>query len=126
MSIRDHFSLPLYVRIYINKITIHALDGSGRLLEGEPDTPFSTQRLLIGEFKSAEKTLSDAINRLRSGGILKKSFRAVIHPVDMSEGGLSEVEEKVLRELASSAGAHHFVIHTGSNLSQQEALKLLG
>ena len=125
MSIRNYFSIPLYICVYTDKITIRALDGSDRFLEGEPGTPFTTQRLLIGNFKSAEKTLSEGVDGLRGGGVVKKSFRAVIHPVDMSEDGLCEVEERVLRELVCSAGAHHHVIHTGSILSPNEALDLL-
>lgn len=82
-----------------------ACDGSDRLLEEEPGTPFTTKRLLIGAFKPAEKALSEGVDRLRGRGAFKKSFRAVIHPVNMSEGGLSEVEERVLRELVRSAGA---------------------
>ncbi|MEH6585537.1 MAG: hypothetical protein V7720_03210 [Halioglobus sp.] len=122
MRVRHYFSLPLYICIYINKITIRTLDGSDRFLEAEPDRPFSTKRLLIADFTSAESTLTEAVEKLRGGGILRKSFRAVIHPIEMSQGGLSEVEEKALRELACSVGAHHHAIHIGSILSQHEAL----
>jgi len=41
----------------------------------------------------------------------------VIHPTEMVEGGLSEVEERVLRELALGAGARSVVVHVGLALA---------
>ena len=44
-----------------------------------------------------------------------------MHPMEMYEGGLSEVEERILNELAFSAGAIKVALHTGATLTAKEA-----
>jgi rod shape-determining protein MreB len=125
MAFRDYFSLPIYVRISINRITIDVLHDPVRQFEENSDTPFTTTRLLVGDFKSAEKTLSSGVSKVVGGALIKKSVRMVMHPVAMVEEGLSEVEKRVFNELALSAGAHSVVLHQGDVLLKDEALKLL-
>ena len=43
----------------------------------------------------------------------------------LCEGGLSEVEERLLRELGLSAGAHQVRLHLGKALSAEQAQALL-
>ncbi len=44
-----------------------------------------------------------------------------MHPLEMTEGGLSEVEAKVLREIALGTGAHKVEIWLGEELTPQQA-----
>lgn len=43
----------------------------------------------------------------------------VIQPMEKTNGGLSEVEERILRELAISAGARKVVIWVGNKLTNR-------
>ena len=49
----------------------------------------------------------------------------MVHPLSRVEGGLSEIENRVFRELAPGAGAIVAVIHIGDALSDEEVCSLL-
>ncbi len=124
-GLRNRFSTPLHIQIYANRIRVVTLDLPQRHVESVPEEPFTTDRLLVGNFKSAEKCLVGCVSALIHGKWLGKSFRAVIQPMEMINGGLCEVEERVFSELASSAGAHQVVIYLGGQLSREQALELV-
>jgi hypothetical protein len=44
----------------------------------------------------------------------------LILPMEKTEGGLSQVEERVLQELALGAGARRALVWVGQELSDQE------
>lgn len=41
------------------------------------------------------------------------------------EGGLSQIEDRIFRELAFGAGALKVVVHTGAELTDSQAIRLL-
>jgi hypothetical protein len=59
---------------------------------------------------------------VKSRGLFSAQPRLLVQPLEMTEGGLSEVEERVFLELGEGAGARHVKVHTGPKLSQQAAL----
>lgn len=65
--------------------------------------PFSTTRLLVGHFESAERTLKAAVARAGGRSSFLVSPNVLMHPLEMVEGGLSQIEERVLHELAIGA-----------------------
>ncbi|WP_428636981.1 hypothetical protein [Shewanella sp.] len=69
-----------------------------------PSAPFTTRRLLVGNFAPAEQCLKQGLTELGCLGLFKRP-KLVIQPMAMCEGGLSEVEERCLMELGLSAGA---------------------
>lgn len=62
--IKKLFTSDLYIYIKVSKNRFEAknLSVSGSWESAYPDEPFSTNRLLVGVFSSAEKTLSKLIN----------------------------------------------------------------
>jgi len=46
----------------------------------------------------------------------------VIHPMEKVEGGLTSIEQRALRELASGAGAHKVFIWVGCELTDDEII----
>lgn len=77
--------------------------------------PFTTERLLMGDFPVAERLLS---------GIVKKMVRfirprLIIQPFEMIEGGLSHVEERALIEMGQIAGARKVKIYIGEKLTPE-------
>src|SRR5690349_16304684 len=97
-------SRTLYVRIRRNKLTLRAIE-SGAEVEVSPATAFTTQRLLVGHFANAETALKAGFRNAMGSGWFKPSPDVVMHPLEMTEGGLSEIEDRILRELAIGAGA---------------------
>lgn len=104
------FTHDIYVKISKNRLEAKNL---------------STDRLLVGSFTTAEPALTQLLKGVLPASFLKKKARVVIHPMVMVEGGLSEIEDRVFRELALGAGACTVVLHVGSELSDSAAAELI-
>jgi hypothetical protein len=112
-------SQTVYVRVRRNKFTVRAIE-SGTQIEVAPATPFTTQRLLVGHFTNAESALRDGLREATGPGWFKPSPEVVMHPLEMVEGGLSEIEDRIFRELAIGAGARRVAVWVGPELSDAE------
>lgn len=113
----------VYVQIRKNAFRLRHIE-SRKERDVAAQAPFTTARLLVGQFREAVSLLRKAIGDVAGGGLLRASPVVVIHPVDMVEGGLSEVEERVLRELALGTGARSVVLHVGPTLSDAEVVAM--
>ena len=112
------FSNPVYVRVRKNQFRVRNLKSKQETtFDAQP--PFTTTRLLIGQFIKAEQLLKRALNEMK-GGVFAQAPQVLIQPLEMNEGGLSEVEERILREVAIGAGASKAVVWLGSELSDDE------
>jgi hypothetical protein len=110
----------LYVKVKENILIIKSIK-SGETITLEATTPFSTKRLLIGQFSIVEKLLKSGFDQL-SKSIL--SPIVIMHPLENIDDKLSEVEEKVLKELALSAGAREVKLWVGKELTDEELLNV--
>jgi hypothetical protein len=109
----------LYVRARPNQFHIRRIE-DGKEVVVSSQEPFTTRRLLIGEFLSAEATLREGMARLRPGPVFLSDPVVVIHPLEMTEGGISAVEHRVLMEVAHGAGAKRVTVWVGHELSDEE------
>jgi len=123
--LRKAFSTELYIIVLRDTFKIVKVSEPGSEQVFTPSQAFTTQRLLVGQFSIAEHCLKNAINSVVGKSFISKSIAVVVHPREMVDGGLSEVEEKVLRELCLSAGAKKVAVWTGGTLGPQEVSKLL-
>jgi len=119
------FSLPIYVKVFKNRFELTAYGSSTQTLNVQAITPFTTSRLLVGNFPIAETTLSHAIKQLQGDAFFKKAPAVLIQPMEMIEGGLCMVEEKLFYELALGGGARKVVLHVGSPMNQQQVIERL-
>lgn len=87
--------------------------------EVEVTNPFSHSRLLVADFTKAEKVLQYVVQQTGKSKWLSPAPRIVMHQLEKNEGGLTDIELKVLRELALGTGAREVKIHEGSRLSAQ-------
>lgn len=83
---------------------------------------FTTARLLVGDFKVAEDLLTKLLKEVQATSYFSARPRMLIQPLEMTEGGLSPVEERVFLELGGGAGARHVKLHLGPKLDRQAAL----
>ena len=114
----------VYVRVRRNQFRVRSLDSAAEAtFDAQP--PFTTARLLIGQFLAAENLLKCAVKEMSKGRIFAVSPQVLIQPLEMIEGGLSEVEERVLREVAIGAGASKVVVWVGDELSDAEVREKL-
>ena len=89
----------MYVRVRRNQFQIRNLE-SGFEATAIAQAPFTTTRLLIGQFVVAQNTLKEALKQESKDRLFVVSPYIVIHPLEMVEGGLSEIEERIFREVA--------------------------
>ena len=120
--LKELFISNVYVKIYKNKFTVKNVDKNIGVVINAIE-PFTTTRLLVGEFNNAEKLLKETLKKLFTGQWYAASPIIVIQPMEMIEGGLSPVEERVLRELAFGAGGRKVVVWVGKELSNEEVIE---
>jgi hypothetical protein len=113
------FENIVYVRVKRNSLRVRHL-GSGRDASYQSAPPFSTERLLIGQFTIAESLLKRAFRETFSAALLKPAPYVLIQPLEMLDGGLSQVEERVLTEVAVGAGGSRIVVWVGPELSDED------
>lgn len=118
------FGDVLYIRIYPNKIVIRDVKRDVEISR-QSTSPFSSNRLLVGNFTAADELLRGLIAEIAPKKLLKLPHKAVIHPKEMVEGGLSQVEERLFIELARGTGASKVAIHLGVDLSRDGVLACL-
>ncbi|MEJ2499771.1 MAG: hypothetical protein P8Y65_01320 [Campylobacterales bacterium] len=107
-----------YVQIRENSFTVRCAN-SGKSVSLDADMPFSSKHLLVGEFDAAETLLKQAFKYLQESWLRPI---AIMHPIELIGEKLSDVEEKVLQELALSAGARDVKLWIGEELTDQEIL----
>ncbi len=113
----------VYVQIHKNQFDM-------KYIEEQKDTsltafpPFSTQRMLVGEYGVAEHLFKKGVKELIGSVWIPPLFRIIIHPIEMTEGGLCQVEDRVFQQLASSMQPRTIKIHVGGELSDDEVLTL--
>ena len=110
----------LYVKIKVNSLTIKSMK-NGEIITINATTPFSTKRLLVGQFSIIEKLLTAGFKKLNKNLL---SPIVIIHPLENIDDKLSEVEEKVFKELALSAGAREVKLWIGEELTDEELLNV--
>lgn len=97
----------LYIQIRKNQIILRDVE---RKKEVSGRGHFSNTRLLIAEFFQAEKVLFDLIQQIyprtwRNTLMRTRRFDIVVSALEMNEGGLSQVEERILQEVVAGATA---------------------
>ncbi|MES3020606.1 MAG: hypothetical protein V4857_03370 [Pseudomonadota bacterium] len=115
------FSETIYIKIQRNSITVRNVNSK---LEASGIGIFSTARLLVGTFSEAERLIKELRSQVAPKSFFRAAHVAVVHPGEMIEGGLSQVEERIFAELALGTGARKFVVHVGDAISDDGVLAL--
>jgi len=114
------FSKTFYIQIRENQFQVRDLTTS-RTLTKRANPGFSHPRMLVGDFTSAEVCLKALLSEARGAGFVL-STPVLIHPLEKIEGGLTQIEERMFRELAIGAGASKVKVWVGEALSDTAAL----
>ncbi len=110
----------VYIKIYENRVFIRNIDDR-KEIELTSTSPFTTERLLIGNFTAIQTLLKKGLKIV----VGKKFFPPIIlmHPIEKVDGGLSQVEERILKDLAIIVGAQSTVLWLGQELTDKEVLQ---
>lgn len=111
------FSCDLYLKVFETHVYGRNID-SGEFVELQPEQPYVHPRALVGTFSEADKVVTAVVKQIK-GSTFFKTVRILIQPMAMCEGGCSQVESRVLRELALGAGAAKVVVWTGPALDDE-------
>ena len=116
----------LYLKLSCNQMHLTHLQ-SGRELHLQADPAFSNQRLLVADFAAAQQLLQRGLDELLPKRFLRLSRppQLLIQPLERLEGGLSQVEERILLELGLGCGARKVRLHLGGELDSAGVLAKL-
>lgn len=78
--------------------------------------PFKHPRSFVGDFYLAEKIIQHGMLQVHKSRI-RPAPRVIMHQLEKTEGGLTNIEERVLREIAAGAGAREVVIYLGKKIN---------
>ncbi|MDR2187060.1 MAG: hypothetical protein LBE62_03285 [Azonexus sp.] len=105
----------LYVQIFSDRL-VAANITTGQSATTRRDPQYASPRLLVGHFTSAEQQLKTTVKPLRHP---LRAHEILVHPMEQIEGGLSQIEDRIFRELGKSTGACRVGVHTGNILNGQ-------
>ena len=117
------FKTDLYVQVFENRVRARNV-GSGLAADKTPSEPFSHPRSLVGNFTGAEAAIKAAVSEVKGSGFFR-FVRILIQPMAKCEGGLTQIESRVLRELALGAGAGKVTVWVGEVLSDEDVRRKL-
>lgn len=115
------FSNTVYVKVYPNRIELKHIESGNGAVEVARE-PFTTRRLLVGNFTSAIATMADGMRKMRKAKWFEPKPIVIIQPMEKVELGLSEVEDRTFRDLAASSGARKVSVWVGHELSDSEVI----
>ena len=121
--ISQFFNKTVYVKVYENRFVVKLIGSEQAPVTLMSHEKFTTTRLLVGEFAIAEKLLTKGIKDLFQNSLFPPSPLVVIQPMEKTEEGLSQVEERILKELAAGAGARQVVVWVGDELSDDQVIQ---
>jgi rod shape-determining protein MreB len=114
----------IYIQVFRNKVTVVNLQ-SGAESTSIAMEPFSTKRSVLSSFGPADKAVRTAMKDVG----LKFSFlktRGAIQQMEDTDGGLTDIEKRALRDLAENADVGVvYIIDGEQRLTNDDALRLL-
>jgi hypothetical protein len=102
----------IYVKVFAERFVLKNMESS-EVLEIRRDPHFRSPRTLIGHFTSADKEFREGLKKVRRGLIAPW---VLMHPMELIEGGLTQVESRALIELAAGSGARRVGVWEGQEL----------
>ena len=84
---------------------------------------FSHPRVCINDFEIAQATLMYFIRKVLNKKIMVRPI-IIMHPQKDFQGGLSQIEERAIKELAEAAGARQCHVWVGRQLKDVEMISL--
>ena len=142
--IKEHFFHTIYIQIWKERVSI-SWDGSSEIFDERPyiaigkdnlvvkaigneayfmlgstefevSNPFSHSRLFINDFNKAEMVLRYGIEQLFKTKTIIFSPIIIIHPREKLDGGITNIECRLFKELSLSIGAREAYVHAGEVL----------
>jgi len=111
----------IYVQVFRSKFIVRNVD-SGESTEISRDQSYASPRMLIADFTMAQHQLKEAVRSVRRG---LRAPAILIHPMELIEGGITQVEYRTFVELGLGAGASKSSVYSGTPLSSDGIKKAI-
>lgn len=111
----------IYVQVFRSKFIVRNVD-SGESTEIARDQSYASLRMLIADFTMAQHQLKEAVKSVRRG---LRAPAILIHPMELIEGGVTQVEYRTFVELGLGAGASKSSVYIGAPLSNDGIKKAI-
>lgn len=98
----------IYVQVFQSRFMVRNID-SGASVETARDQSFASPRMLIADFTVAEFQLKQAVKQVRRG---LRAPQMILHPMELIEGGVTQVEYRAFVELGMGAGAWRIGVYS--------------
>jgi rod shape-determining protein MreB len=113
------FDQTIYVQVEKDAfVFLHVQSGNKHKATGN----FSNPRLAIAHFNPANEALRQGISVVYPKSFFQASPTIVMHQMCNNEGGLCEIELRILKELALGSGARQVYIWQGNPLTNEQLL----
>ena len=103
----------IYVQVFALRFVVRNIE-SGESTEVVRDQSHASPRMLIADFTTAQHQLKEAVKAVRRG---IRAPEVLLHPMELIEGGVTQVEYRMFVELGIGAGASKASVYTGATLS---------
>jgi len=111
------FNQTIYVHIEKDAFSLFHVQKGTKFHIASP-TPFSNARLAVAHFEHAESVLKKGLEKIYPPSPFRIRPVLVMHQMHLAEGGLCDVEKRILTELALSAGGRNAYVWEGETLSK--------
>ncbi len=101
-----------YIKLFVNRIEILDIT-NGKKYAVKSNLEFNNTRLLIADFNKAESFIKGVFKQYH---LSTRYSIGIIQQMEMSEGGLSDVEKRILLEVFNVAGINE--IHIDESLTE--------
>ena len=108
----------IYVQVFAKRFVVKNIDSEAST-EVSRDQSHASPRMLVADFTTAQHQLKEAVRSVRRG---LRSPEILLHPMELIEGGITQVEYRVFVELGIGAGASEAAVFAGAPLAG-EAVK---
>lgn len=114
----------IYIRLFENKVELRHLEKDQNITRTSHDK-FSNERLLVATVSVAIKFIKEILFEIKGDQLIKPRLVVLIQPMEKMEGGASEVEKMILRDLIEQIGGNYvFIQETKGKLSDNDIRKI--
>lgn len=101
---------------------IAAIGATANMLFERSFNPFAHPRVIVSDFEVAETLLMYAFKLVSKAKYFRLAPVVIMHAIDELEGGLTDVEKRLLNELGMGAGARKVYVWEGKELSVEDII----
>jgi hypothetical protein len=114
----------IYIRLFENNVELRHLEKDLNITRTSHDK-FSSDRLLLATISVAIKFIKEILYEIKGDQLIKPRLVVLIQPMEKVEGGVSEVEKMILRDLIGQIGGNYaFIQDTKGELSDNDIRKI--